>query len=325
MRAVVTGATGFVGSHLAERLVAEGADVTCLVRPTSPLGWLRPLPVTLREASLFDAESLRAAVAGADVVLHVAGRIRAAKPADFYRDNVEATRVLARACVEAPNAAMRLVVVSSQAAAGPAPSERPIREEDPPRPLSDYGRSKLLAEEAAREVGDRVEVVVVRPPTVYGPRDPALLPLFRMIRWRVAPRLSSNPVVSIVHVADLVDLLWRAAIDPAATGRTYFAAQEPTASFRDLVRLVGRATGGRPLELPVPAPLLLAGGALSGALNRLRREPRPFDLAKAREMLRSGWVCTAERARQELGWRPRIPHADGLAETAAWYRRHGWL
>jgi dihydroflavonol-4-reductase len=325
MRAVVTGATGFVGSHLAERLVAEGADLTCLVRPTSPLGWLRPLPVTLREVSLLDSEELRAAVAGADVVFHVAGRIRASRVDDFYRDNVEATRALVQACADAAPAVRRLIVVSSQAAAGPAPPERPAREDDPPNPLSDYGRSKLLAEQAAQELGDRVEVVIVRPPTIYGPRDAALLSLFRLIRWRIAPRLPSNPVISIVHVADLVDLLWRAASAPAARGRIYFAAQEPAASFDELVRLVGQALRGPPLQLPVPAPLLLAGGALSGALNRLRHDPRPFDLAKAREMLRSGWVCSAERAREELGWRPRISHADGLVDTAAWYRRHGWL
>ena len=316
----MTGATGFVGSHLAERLVAEGADVTCLVRPTSPLGWLRPLPVALRETSLFDAEDVRAAVAGADVVFHVAGRIRAARPGDFYRDNVEATRVLARACAEARPAVARLVVVSSQAAAGPAPPERPAREDDPPRPLSDYGRSKLLAEQAAREAAGHAPVTVVRPTTVYGPRDPALLPLFRLVRCRVAPRLPSDPVISIVHVSDLVDLVWRAAVDPIAAGRTYFAAQEPPTAFSQLVRLIGS-----PLQVPVPAPLVLAAGALSGLLNRLRRDPRPFDLAKAREMLRPGWVCSAERARQELGWKPRFEHSAGIADTAAWYRRHGWL
>jgi nucleoside-diphosphate-sugar epimerase len=325
LRAVVTGATGFVGSHLAERLVAGGADVTCLVRPTSALGWLRPLPVRLCQTSLFDPRELREVVAGADVVFHVAGRIRAARAGHFYRDNVDATRALARACADATPGVGRLVVVSSQAAAGPAPLERPAREDDPPRPLSDYGRSKLLAEEAAREAAGPVEVAVVRPPTVYGPRDPALLPLFRLVRWRVAPRLPSNPVVSLVHVYDLVELLWLAGVAPAAAGRTYFGAQEPPTPFDELVRLVGDAQRGRPLQVPVPGPLLLAAGALSGALNRLRRDPRPFDLAKAREMLRSGWVCSSERARHELDWHPRIAHADGLADTAAWYRRHGWL
>ena len=324
MRAVITGASGFVGSHLAERLVAEGAEVTCLVRQTSPLGWLRPLPLRLRETSLFDAGELREAVTGADVVFHVAGRIRAAHAAEFFRDNTEATHLLARACAEASPRVGRLVLVSSQAAAGPAPPERPRREGDEPRPVSAYGGSKLLAERAARRGAGPAEVVVVRPPTVYGPRDSALLPLFRLVRWRIAPRLPSNPVVSIVHVADLVDLLWRAGTDPAASG-DYFAAQEPPATFDELVRLVGEAQRGRPLQVPVPASLLLAGGALSAALNRLRRDPRPFDLAKAREMLRPGWVCSGQRARDELGWRPQVAHAEGLADTAAWYRRQGWL
>ena len=325
MRAVVTGGTGFVGSHLAERLVAEHADVDCLVRPTSSLGWLRPLPLRLREASLFDADGLRHALGGAELVFHVAGRIRARHDAEYRRDNVLATELVARACLEARPAPRRLVVVSSQAAAGPAPPERPAREDDVPRPVSAYGRSKLAAERIALDFADRLEVTVVRPSTVYGPRDQALLPLFRLVGRRVAPRLPGDPVVSIVHVRDLIDCIWRAATAPHVAGRVYFAAADPPASFGALLDLIGRAMGVRPLALPVPAPLLLGAGVLSGLLNRLGGEPRPFDLAKARDMLRVGWVCSAERAAAELGWRPRVSHAEGLAETAAWYRRQGWL
>jgi nucleoside-diphosphate-sugar epimerase len=325
VRAVVTGATGFVGSHLAERLVAERVEVDCLVRPTSSLGWLRPLPVRLHEASLFDPDGLRRAVAGAELVFHVAGRIRASDDGQYRRDNLLATELVARACLEAEPAPRRLIVVSSQAAAGPAPASRPAREDDPPHPVSAYGRSKLAAERAALALSDRLEVAVVRPPTVYGPRDQAVLPLFRLVKRRLAPRLPGDPVVSIVHVADLVDCVWRAAVTPGAAGRVYFAAADPPASFRDLIGLIGRALGVRPLPVPLPAPLLLGAGALSGLLNRLLREPRPFDLAKAREMLRVGWVCSGDRAATELGWRPRLGHAEGLAETAAWYRRQGWL
>jgi nucleoside-diphosphate-sugar epimerase len=325
VRAVVTGATGFVGSHLAERLVAERLEVDCLVRPTSNLGWLRPLPVRLSETSLFDADGLRRALGGAEIVFHVAGRIRATDERDYRRDNVLATERVARACAEARPAPRRLVVLSSQAAAGPAPPDRPAREDDPPRPVSAYGRSKLAAERIALGFGDRAEVTVVRPPTVYGPRDRALLPLFRLVRWRIAPRLPGDPVVSIVHVRDLVDCVWRAATVAGAAGRVYFAAADPPAAFSELVDLVGAAMPARPLGVPVPGPLLLGAGALSGLLNRLRRQPRPFDLAKAREMLRLGWVCSGERAVADLGWRPAVAHREGLAETAAWYRRQGWL
>jgi nucleoside-diphosphate-sugar epimerase len=325
MRVVVTGATGFVGSHLAERLVAERADVDCLVRPSSRLGWLRPLPVRLRETSLFDREGLRQELGGAEVVFHVAGRIRARSDDEYERDNVLATELVTRACLEARPAPRRLVVVSSQAAAGPAGPGSPAREDAPSRPISAYGRSKLAAERSALALADRLEVAVVRPSTVYGPRDQALLPLFRLVRRRLAPRLPGDPHVSVVHVGDLADCIWRAATRPSAAGRVYFAAADPSASVGDLIGLIGGALRVRPLRLPVPAPLLLGAGALSGQLNRLRSEPVPFDMAKAREMLRGGWVCSAERAAAELGWRPRVGHAEGLAETAAWYRRQGWL
>jgi len=211
VRAVVTGATGFVGSHLVERLVAERAEVDCLVRPTSSLGWLRPLPVRLRETSLFDADGLRQELGGAELVFHVAGRIRAKDDEQYRRDNVLATERVTRACLDARPAPRRLVVVSSQAAAGPASLDRPAREDDQPRPVSSYGRTKLEAERLALGLAGPLEVTVVRPSTVYGPRDQALLPLFRLVRRRLAPRLPGDPVVSVVHVRDLVDCIWRAA------------------------------------------------------------------------------------------------------------------
>jgi nucleoside-diphosphate-sugar epimerase len=145
------------------------------------------------------------------------------------------------------------------------------------------------------------------------------------VRWRLAPRLPGDPVVSVVQVDDLVDCIWRAASTPSASGRVYFAASEPPARLSQFVDLVGRGLGVRTLPVPVPSPLLLGAGLLSGLLNRVRRNPGAFDLAKAREMLGVGWACSSERARAELGWRPRSSHAEGLAETAAWYRQQGWL
>jgi len=176
VKVIVTGATGFIGSHLAARLVREGAEVVCLVRPTSSLRWLEGLDVETRVAPLEDAQALERAVADAELVVHAAGLTRARSVAAYMAANAENTRRLLGAMGDGVR---RLVYVSSLAAVGPNPSAEPLDESAEPRPLGGYGASKLAAEQAVREHAGRVETCIVRPPSVYGPRDPNFVSLFR--------------------------------------------------------------------------------------------------------------------------------------------------
>lgn len=323
MKAVVTGASGFVGSHLVDALLARHDHVRCLVRASSRVAPLRDRGVELRVASLDNEVGLRDAVDGADVVFHVAGLIKAIDSRQYTRANVLGTRNVARACATAIRRPRRLVLVSSQAAAGPGRLDRPAREEDPPRPVSHYGRSKVGAEREALAVADRLEVAIVRPPTVYGPRDQALKPLFRLVSWGLAPRLPSDPAISLVHVADLVRALLLAGEHPAAAGRVYFAAAPPL-RFGDILTLLGDAFERQPLRVPVPGVALVAAGVGADLLARLTGTPRPFGRQKALEMLHRGWVCSTERAARELGFRAEIGYAEGFRQTADWYRQNRW-
>jgi nucleoside-diphosphate-sugar epimerase len=323
MRAVVTGGTGFVGSHLVNALVARGDNVRCVVRSPARAAHLTELGVDLLVGSLDDDRTLLAAVDGADVVFHVAGLIKALEPVEYRRVNVDGTRRIASACLAAVHPPRRFVLVSSQAAAGPALRSRPAREADPPRPVSAYGRSKAEAELAAMAVADRIEVAIVRPPTVYGPRDEALEPLFKLASYGLAPGLPSNPAISLVHVRDLVRALLLAADHPKAVGRTFFAAAPPL-DFVEIVDLLGLAFDRQLRRIPVPAVVLVAAGIGADLLSRATRTPRPFGRQKALEMLHSGWVCSTELAERELGFRAEVPFSDGFRETADWYRRERW-
>jgi nucleoside-diphosphate-sugar epimerase len=323
MRAAVTGATGFVGSHLVDALRSRGYGVAATIRDRARADRLAQHGVELFETELDDVAGMASAFGGAEVVFHVAGLIKALEPQEYFRVNAEGTRRVVEACQRATPRPRRLVLVSSQAAGGPGWRDRPRTEADEPRPVSPYGRSKLEAERIAL-AAKGIEVAIVRPCVVYGPRDRSVLPLFRAVRWGVAPRLPTNPPISLIHVADLADCLIKTAETPAARDRAYFAAG-PAASVAELIRLIGRGFGSRPIEVPVPAVALVAAGIAADLLSEITRRPRPFGRQKAMEMLHTSWWCSGERANAELGFESKVGHADGLAATARWYQQAGWL
>ena len=225
MRALVTGASGFIGSNLVDRLLAEGVQVKCLVRHTPTLpGSAKSL--TLVPGDFQDPASLATAVEDADVVFHVAGVTRAARRADYFRGNLETTCNLLQACQEYGPEDQKFLFISSLAAAGPSPGN-PLTEDEEPRPVSAYGESKLAAERAVLQFGRTRPVIIIRPPAVYGPRDRDTLLLFKSVQKRlhVIPGRGSQKV-SLVHVHDLVTGIWQAMLsEQAGAGCTISAAR----------------------------------------------------------------------------------------------------
>ncbi|MBP1636058.1 MAG: Cholesterol dehydrogenase [Acidobacteria bacterium] len=317
-RAVVTGATGFVGRHLVERLLAEGWQVAAVLRPESRGA---PPPGAEVVRSPLEAAGLAPALAGAAAVFHLAGRTAAPDATAFHRANVEATREVARACREA---SARLVYVSSQAAAGPAPAGRPATEAGEPRPCSAYGASKLAAERAVQGVAG-LEWTIARPVAVYGPGDRGFLPLFRLAHagWVT---IAGDPAAcyTLVHVSDLARMLVAQALSPAAAGETFFLGHPSLHSARTLGAALGKAAGRRVHTFAVPRPILYAA-ALAGDLGARLGHPLALDRSKYRELTAGGFACDVGKARRLLGAEAGIDIDTGFPETAAWYREHGWI
>lgn len=259
---------------------------------------------------------------GADVVFHVAGSIAARSEADFLAVNRDGTAAVAQACRRA--GVGRLVYVSSLAVTGPAERGRSVDEAWPPRPVTAYGRSKRAGEEAVRESG--TPFTIVRPPVVYGPRDRQTLRLFRLARWGFVPLLGDGlQELSLVFAGDLADALLAAAAARDAEGRVYHAAHPEIVTQRALMEAIARAVGTWPRFIPVPYAVVRAGLAVAGALARLAGQRTGVDPAKAPEFLAAAWTCATEALARDAEWRARVPLAQGLAETAAWYRQAGWL
>ena len=322
--ALITGATGFVGGHLAARLAGEGWRVRALVRPTSDTARLRALGAELAEGGLDDVEAIAAGADGADTVFHLAAATTAPSEDAFRRVNAEGTRNVARGLLRAPRRPRRLVYLSSYAACGPATPGRPRRMDDPPAPLTAYGRTKLEGEAAAREAeAAGVELVIVRSPAVYGPGDRAFLPLYRLVRRRLAPAPTGpERRVQLVYVDDLALALARAA--DAAPG-TYAVAEPVTHTQGSLAAEIGRALGTKPIAVPVPQSLFRLAGAAAERLGDLFGGAGVFSREKADEVLAEAWVCDLAGSEALLPPAEATPLAAGTAETARWYRTQGWL
>ena len=319
MKALVTGANGFIGSHLCERLKAQGHTVRGMVRRTSDLTWIQNLGLELVYGDVRDAESLRAAVADMDTVFHVGATVRARDPLDFERVNCEGTRLITEACVTA--GVKRFVLFSSAAAAGPASGpDQPKTESHEPQPVSLYGKGKLGAERALQQMKDRLHSVILRFPAVYGPRDRDTVMLLRWVKRGLLPVFGGT--FSTVYVADAARAASLAAERDVESGSVYYVADGNCYTYGDMAGIAERTLGRRPLRLRLPRWLLGAAGWFS---EKVSREGAIFNRDKARELAQHCWVCSIDKARAELGFVPEYDLERGMRETIRWYQEMKWL
>jgi nucleoside-diphosphate-sugar epimerase len=326
VRILLTGATGFVGGHVAAALASAGHRVRAMTRGRDDGGVLAAAGAETVRGTLEDAASLRAAVDGADAVVHGAGLIKARTPSEYHAVNATGTLRLLEACDAAASPPRRFVLVSSLAAQGPSRSGRPLAEGEPPRPVSHYGASKLRGERIARAFAGRREVVVVRPPAVYGPRDRETLEFFRIAARGLRPRFAGRDLrLVLVHAEDLAAGIAAAAVAPGAAGGTFHLCHPEVLELGAVLDLMGRAVGRAGLALTLPRALVHAASVAAEAAASLTGRIPALSRDKAREIAAPAWVADPGAAERVLGWSARIAAAEGIPATAKWYREKGWL
>ncbi len=318
----LTGGTGFIGSHAAGLFLARGWRVKALARRPARIGLLPP-GVELVPGDVTEPASYRDRMAGCAAVLHCAGATRARSLAGYRGVNAAGTAAVARAAARSCPGAM-FVYVSSQAAAGPSRSGAPVREADPPEPVSWYGRSKLEGEVAlAREHPG--PWCVIRPSVVYGAGDPGLLQMFTVVARGIAPILAGGRGrVQLLAAGDLAEILFAAAQRPDLHGRRGFAAGD-TVSVGDLAREVAGLRTPRARTVAVPSAVVRVLGLVESAREAFTGRARPFNRDKAREILQRDWLCDGEPFLRDLRVTAATRWREGIRETCRWYVQARWL
>jgi dihydroflavonol-4-reductase len=326
LKVLLTGASGFVGSHILDSLRQRGLATTLLLRPGCDRQFIQShlSEVEVRPGSIGDPESLRQAMAGVTHVIHCAGAIKASRVAEFYEVNQAGTRNVVEAVNARGGQVRRLVHISSLAVAGPAVREKPAREDDPPAPVSEYGKSKLAGELEVRN-RCRAGFVILRPPGVYGPRDVQWLHLFRTVKKHLLPKPTTAQVYSLAFVRDLAEVVVGCLDHPAASGRTYFVASREAASGGEIAAEVAAQMEVWTLPVPMPNALWWPICLARELWSRLTGKSNVLSLQKLAELRASGWVCDPTKLGRETGYTCTTTLKAGIAETLAWYRQHHWL
>lgn len=320
MKALVTGAAGFIGSYLTEALIKRGYEVTCLVRKTSNLRWIEHLDARFLFCDLADIGSRARELKGFDYIFHLAGATKALCERDFFRANTECTEKLARATAGENPDIERFVFLSSLAAIGPSMDGRAVSENSEPKPVSFYGKSKLGGEEAVLRFRDKIPVTIIRPPAVYGPRDTDFFVMFKMVKTGLLPYWGKC-FYSLLYVEDLVRGLIMAAENKEAGGKTFFLSDDIVYTNEDIAAEISSAIGSRPVKIRLPRPILPVLAFLGQKINKKGIINRD----RINDFRYTHWTCDPARAKSELGFESKTRLREGIKWTADWYKIHRWL
>jgi len=324
--AFVTGGTGFIGSHLVDRLLANGYAVRCLIRNEKKKGYLEKLPVEFFVGDLFSTEALEKGMTGVDYVYHVAGVVGSRNKEGFYRQNRDGTKNVIECTSRVNGGLKKFIFVSSGAAVGPANASAMVNETTPYHPITTYGKSKMEAELEVLKFKDSLPITIVRPTAVYGPRDPATFDYFNTMNKGLEPLVGfKDKLISLVHSTDLVTGIILAGERGVSTGQSYFLGSERPYTWSEIGEATKKVIGRKVFRVRLPEPLVYAVAAAAGLLSAFGEKPSVLNFEKGRDMVQDYWTFDSSKAKRELGYAPSISLVDGIKETVEWYRKNGWM
>lgn len=332
MRVLVTGATGFIGSHLVEELNARGIQPEILIRKSSSLKNLSSCSAHHLIGDLSHPESLPE-LGGYDLVFHLAAAVTAPDLKSFERVNSQGTAELVRK-ITVNGSQPRIVLMSSLAAGGPSCLTDPRQETEHDEPVSDYGKSKKLAEELLKKNAQSLELTIIRPPIVYGPRDSAFFQVIRMCQGFIAPVVSANngtsKYYSSVFVKDLVQATCELGLRKTQniSQQTYYVSSSEILAYEAMLDIISKQLKNKPIKkikLPTVG-LRVIKTVLKACGGRVPFESLSMlSLDKIKELEQDAWLCSPQKLERETGFRCGTGFSEGISKSISWYKQEGWL
>jgi nucleoside-diphosphate-sugar epimerase len=316
--AFVTGANGFIGSHLVRELLHKGYEVRCLIRRTSDLSALDGLKLILFEGDILESDTLEEPMKGVEYVYHLAAELMVTSRQEFEEANIQGTiNMLEAATNFAANTLKRFLFVSSQSAVGPGINADPIVESRQPAPISWYGNSKEKAEKAVKDFGSRLPVTIVRPSVVYGEREKDLSQVYTVLSKRIQPKLGiKKKYLVMVYVSDLVKGMIQAAESNKTLNQTYFMNHTEILTSKTVIKTMAQAMKKEcGVMLPVPLLVIRIAAPFAELLYHITRNRAQMTRDKAREVRQRFWVASAAKAKNDFGWEAEHHLLDGMKKT----------
>ena len=324
--AVVTGANGFVGSHLVDYLLTKNFEVRCIVRKSSNLQWLKGKELKIYDCGLFDKNKLREAFNGVNYIFHVAGVVKAKDEAGYFKGNVEATKVLLEVAAEMKDQLKKFIVVSSQTVSGPAQKGKPVTEEMEPNPLTTYARSKLKQEQLALSYKDIFPVTICRAPAIYGERDTEIFIYFQVFNRGLTTMIGfDKKELSLLHVADLAEGLYLAAISDKSNGQIYFISSEKFYNWNEVADITSRVLGKKAFRIRIPHFIVFIIAAFAQFFAMFSSKPATLNIEKAKDLVQKFWICDTSKVMKELGYSQKVSIEEGIKRTCDWYKQMKWI
>jgi nucleoside-diphosphate-sugar epimerase len=319
---LVTGGTGFIGSHLVDALLSKHYKIYCIVRNFNKLKWLEDKPVEFIKS---DLSSSNITLPEVDYIYHLAGLTKARKKKEFYSVNYLGTKNLIDAVRKSKKLPKGFFLLSTLAVNGNLNSSKIINE-DPASPESHYAKSKWLAEQEILKYKDILNTVIIRPTIVYGPRDKDLYSYFKLIKKKnVAPIFNKDAIFSFLYIADLINMLLLLLERDAPSGQIFLMSDGKGYKWSDIIENISSILGIEVRTIIIPTFLLYIAAIFYSIINYVKRDPFILTIDKLKEVFKKGWFCDIKDIRKILRYDPEYDLRKGFQLTFEWYKTNRWL
>jgi nucleoside-diphosphate-sugar epimerase len=326
MKAFVTGATGFVGSHLVDRLLDEGFEVYCLKRKTSNTRWLDGKNIHYVEGDLYSNDILEETIKDMDYVFHIAGVLKSKNKAGYEKGNNLATKNLIEITNKINPDLKKFVHISSLAVCGPTPDENPIDENKTPKPITNYGITKYKAEQEVLKYRDRMQVVIIRPPAVFGPRDSEILVYFQTFSKGLNSVIGfKEKYLSLIYIEDLINGIMLAIEKETNSGEVYFVSSDKAYNWNDIGSITSKLLGKKAIKIKIPHSVVFSVGYIAQFFSTFSKNAATLNVEKCKDITRERWVCSNQKAKDELGFEEKYTLEESFAKTIEWYKENKWI